>query len=288
MPMETPYWLDRTEFPFPSYFFPLEMGNLHYVDHGNGSPIVMVHGNPVWSFVYRHLIAGLADRYRCIAVDHIGFGLSDKPRRWSYHPPDHARNLDTFLEALDLEDVTLVVQDWGGPIGLSWALDHPERVSRLVILNTWMWSVRGDFHFETFSRFFGTPAGRFLILRFNFFVRILMPMMFRGILPKPIRRHYVQPLSRPEDRKGCWTFPEQILGADAWLRDLWSRRQAIAEKPALILWGLKDIAFRKQELHRWMQIFPDAGVIRYPDAGHFVQEDIGPDLCPVIEEFLSS
>ncbi|MEW6602891.1 MAG: alpha/beta fold hydrolase, partial [Nitrospirota bacterium] len=121
-------WIDRKEYPFKSHSLELEMGRMHYVDEGTGEPLVMVHGNPTWSFVYRHLINGLSKDYRCIAMDHIGFGLSDKPQNWSYYPEDHAKNFDIFIERLDLHNITLVVQDWGGPIGLSYAVNHPENV----------------------------------------------------------------------------------------------------------------------------------------------------------------
>lgn len=114
--MHEALWIDRKEYPFKSHFLQLEMGKMHYIDEGSGEPIVMVHGNPTWSFLYRHLIKGLSKNYRCIAIDNIGFGLSDKPADWSYYPEDHAKNLYLLIEKLDLKGITLIVQDWGGPI----------------------------------------------------------------------------------------------------------------------------------------------------------------------------
>jgi haloalkane dehalogenase len=137
------HWLDKKEFPFRSNFINLDMGRMHYVDEGDGEPIVMCHGNPTWSFLYRHLVKGLSPHYRCVAIDYIGFGLSDKPLTWSYLPHEQARNVETLIDRLGLKDITLVVQDWGGPIGLSYALRHPDNVKRLVIMNTWLWSVKG-------------------------------------------------------------------------------------------------------------------------------------------------
>lgn len=131
--MAAPPWLSRAHYPFAPHYFPTDAGRLHYVDEGNGPPVVMLHGNPTWSFLYRHLIGHLAPDYRCIAPDFIGFGRSDKPADWSYRPQDHAAHLDALMTQLDLRAVTLVVHDWGGPIGLSWALRHPDRVRRLVI-----------------------------------------------------------------------------------------------------------------------------------------------------------
>jgi haloalkane dehalogenase len=221
-------------------------------------------------------------------MDHIGFGLSDKPWNWSYYHEDHAKNLNLLIEKLDLKGITLVVQDWGGPIGLSYALNAPDNVKRLVIMNTWMWSVKGDPYYERFSKFMGGPIGKFLIKRFNFFVRVVMKkaMGDPSRLSAPVHQHYFKALERPEERKGCWTFPKRIIGSSDWLDSLWSKRDEIKEKPTLILWGMRDIAFREQELNRWINLFPGCKVIRYDDAGHFVQEEKGSELCPVIEEFL--
>ncbi len=288
--MPDPSWIDRREYPFVSRYLDLDMGRMHYVDEGKGEPVVMVHGNPTWSFLYRHLIRGLSGEWRCVAMDHIGFGLSDKPPDWSYLPEDHARNFEKLVEALGLRDITMVVQDWGGPIGLSHAVRSPGNVKRLVVMNTWMWSVRGDPHYERFSGFMGGPLGRLLIRRFNFFARVVMKQAMGdpARLPAAVHRHYLRALERPEDRKGCWTFPKRIIDSSVWLEGLWSERDRIRDKPALILWGMKDIAFRERELDRWIGLFNNARVVRYGDAGHYIQEELGSGLCPVIAEFLRS
>jgi len=287
--MDDAAWIDRKEYPFAPHFLQLEMGRMHYIDEGIGEPVVMAHGNPTWSFLYRHLIKGLSKKHRCVVMDHIGFGLSDKPWDWSYHPEDHAKNLKLLIEKLELKDITLVVQDWGGPIGLSYAIDSPENVKRLVLMNTWMWSVKGDSYYEWFSRFMGGTVGRFLIKRFNFFVRVVMKKATGNPskLPAPVHQHYFKALEKPEERKGCWTFPKRIIGSSDWLDSLWARRDKIRDKPALILWGMKDIAFRNQELNRWVSLFSNCEVRKYDDVGHFVQEEKGNDLCPVIDDFLN-
>lgn len=281
-------WINRDEYPFKSNFLKLDMGRLHYIDEGSGDPIVMVHGNPTWSFLYRHLIKGLSKKYRCIASDHIGFGLSDKPEAWSYLPEDHANNLKIFIEKLDLRDITLIVQDWGGPIGLSYAISKPDNVKRIIIMNTWMWSVKGDPYYERFSSFMGGAVGRFLIRRFNFFVRVVMKkaMGDKSKLPESIHQHYFKPLENPVERKGCWTFPKQIIASSSWLGSLWLQKGKIKDKPALILWGMKDIAFREQELNRWAELFSDSKIIRFDNVGHFVQEEKGSELCLIIEDFM--
>jgi len=139
---------------------------IHYVDDGVGPVMLMLHGNPTSSFLYRHVIAGLRDRFRWIAPDYPGFGRSVAAAGYGFTPREHSRIVERFVDALELHDLTLFVQDWGGPIGYGVATRRPELV-RLVIGNTWAWPVNGDLHFEVFSRIMGGPVGRFFILRHN-------------------------------------------------------------------------------------------------------------------------
>jgi len=282
-------WLDRNEYPFEPRYLDLEPGRMHYLDEGGGDPVVMVHGNPAWFFLYRNLIKGLLPEYRCVAMDHIGFGLSDKPLDWHYSPEGHAENLASLIHELGLTDITLVVQDWGGPIGLSYAVRNPERVKALIILNTWMWPVNNDWYYVLFSRFMGGVMGRFLIRRVNFFVRVIMPMAYgeRMKLTGDIHRHFLMPLRKPQERKGCWVMPRQILGSKEWLGELWRERTAICGKPALIVWGMRDIAFRKKELKVWLEAFPAARVRCLEGAGHYVQEEGAVELNQAAKSFLT-
>lgn len=286
--MNQPEWLDRDMYPFQAHYFDLPMGRMHYVDEGQGPPLLMVHGNPSWSFGYRQLIAQLSSRYRCIAPDHIGFGLSDKPASWSYRPEEQARNLAALIDHLNLSGLNLIVQDWGGPIGLSYALEQPENVRRLVIINTWMWPVANDPYYWAFSKIVGGPVGRYLIRNHNFFANTMVKMITgdKSKLTPAIHDHYRQPLPTPESRKGSWVFPGEITGSTAWLEHLWSRRERLVDKPVLIAWGMKDIAFREKELQRWEGLFPHARVQRFPDAGHFVQEEHGRELAGMIDQFM--
>ncbi len=283
-------WVDRAEYPFRDRYFDVPAGKLHYVDEGTGSPIVMVHGNPTWSFLYRSLIKRLRSRYRCIAVDHLGFGLSDKPRKWSYLPKDHARNLSALLEGLGTTNLTLVLHDWGGPIGLSYAVTHPEQVARIVLTNTWCWPVRHDLRLLAFSSVMGGAIGRTLIRRYNFFARVLLPLAFEDKdEPSAIAHsHYLRPLKKPEDRKGCMAFPKQIIASSAWLAEISSRLSVLEGKPKLFVWGMKDMAFRDKELKRWERIFPEARSLRLPAAGHFVPEEASDDLASVVTSFLAA
>ncbi|MBD3239881.1 MAG: alpha/beta fold hydrolase, partial [Chitinivibrionales bacterium] len=253
-------WIDRDAYPFEHHYVDVAPGRMHYVDEGSGEPVLMLHGNPTWSFLYRQLIKRLCPSYRCVAPDHLGFGLSDKPTGWSYLPQDHAANLTVLVDKLGLRQITLVVQDWGGPIGLSYAIAHPDNVSRLVIMNTWAWPVNHDPYYVAFSGFVGGPVGRFLIRRYNFFARVIMRQVFgeKRRLTAAVHEHYLHPLARPEDRTGCAVFPRQIVGSTRWLARLWSGVPALRGKPTLIVWGMKDIAFRVKELKRWERAFPEA------------------------------
>lgn len=280
-----PGWLDEKEYPFKSHFFSTPYGDMHYVDEGTGDPIVFVAGNPSWSFEARNVIKALSGRYRCIAVDHLGFGFSDKPLDYSYLPQDHAKNLEALLESLKLERITFVVGDWGGPIGLSYAIRHPEKVKSVVITNTFLWSVRNDLYYRAFSGFMGGPVGRWLIRRQNYFAQNIMYMAYgdKSKLTTHIHKHYLEQFPNPEERKGNWVFPAQIIGASDWLESLWNQRHVLNEKIAVIIWGGKDIAFREKELKTWTSAFPKAKVMRFPNSGHYIPEENPTELAEAIQ-----
>jgi len=281
-------WVDRAEYPFASHHFQVPAGKLHYVDEGNGQPVVMVHGNPTWSYLYRDLIKRLRGEYRCVAADHLGFGLSDKPRDWSYLPEYHATNLEALIAALDLKDITLMVQDWGGPIGLSYAVAHPENVARIVIMNTWAWPVDRDPYYIGFSGLVGGPVGRTLIRRRNFFADTIMRRAFgdKSKLTPAAHEQYLRPLAAPEDRTGCLVFPKRIIGSTPWLGRIWDGMPALRSKPVLIVWGMKDIAFREKELKRWEGTFPAARSVHLSTVGHYVQEEAPDALAEAVTVFL--
>lgn len=281
-------WIDRNDYPFASHHFQTAAGKLHYVDEGEGQPVVMIHGNPTWSFLYRKLIKKLSPKYRCIAPDHLGFGLSDKPEDWTYLPEDHAKNLAALIDSLGLKNVTLVMQDWGGPIGMHYAVTHPENVARLVVMNTWAWPVNRDPHYVMFSAFMGGPIGRALIRKRNFFAGTMMRTMFgdQSKLDRAAHEHYLRALPTAETRKGCYVFPKQIVASSAWLEQLWGKIPILKNKPALFVWGMKDIAFREKELQRWLGAFPNSRTVRLDNAGHFVQEEAPEELAHAVASFL--
>ena len=294
-------WIDRAEYPFTSHHFQTAAGKLHYVDEGDGEVIVMLQGNPAWSFLYRKLIkqlsyplpspsptSGRGVNFRCIAPDHIGFGLSDKPFDWSYLPEEHAKNVTALIEHLGLKDITLVMQDWGGPIGIHYAVTHPENVKRLMVLNTWAWPVDDDFHFTSFSAFMGGPLGRFLIKHFNSFANSFMRAAFgdKRKLSKEAHQHYLHALPTEQDRKGCYVFPKQIVASTPWLETIWGKIGALKDKPTLFVWGMKDVAFREKELLRWQNALPNSHTVRLPTVGHFVPEEASDELAQAMVAFL--
>jgi pimeloyl-ACP methyl ester carboxylesterase len=285
----TPTWLDRQEYPFAPHWFHAGGGRLHYVDEGQGAPIVMVHGTPTWSFLYRHLIKALRGRYRCVVPDHLGFGLSDRPVGWSYRPQDQARNFARFVESLRLRDLTLVVHDFGGPIGLAYALEHPENVRRLVLFNTWMWSLRGDRRLEWSARLFDSALGRALYERAGFSLRVL----WRTAVKDPRARrgtvwtHYAEPLRDPATRHATWVYAHALLGASDWYAALWERRARLETTPALLVWGLKDPAFGGF-LPRWRTVFRRADVLALEDCGHAPPEERASAVVPALERFLDA
>ncbi len=280
-----PDWLDRKQYPFNSHFYTLPIGEMHYVDEWEGDPIVMIHGNPGWSFEYRNVIKELSKNHRCIAPDLLGFGLSDKPYNWDYLPESHAENIEEFLNGLHLDNITLVVNDWGWPIGLSYALKYPHKIKKLVILNTWMWSVKDDMYYQFFSKFMWWPIGRFLIKYFNFFWRVIVKQAWWDAtkLTPEIHRQYYKLLSTPKERKWCYTFPKQIIDSSEWLGQLWEKREKINSIPTSIIWWMEDIAFREKELNFWIQNLDNPKVLKLEKVGHFPQDEASEEVVKELQ-----
>lgn len=281
-------WVNRVEYPFRSHWIKIKAGRLHYIDEGSGEILLFLHGNPVWSYTYRKLIKELSKTYRCIAIDHIGFGLSEKPEEFSYLPKDHSENLKEFIELKKLENISLFVNDWGGPIGLNYAVDHANNINKLIIFNTFMWSVKGDKHYERFSSFMGGSIGKFLNLNFNFFGNVVMKMAFgnKSRLDAQNKFQLTHHVPASKDRKGVWIFPKEIIGSSEWLDTIWQKRESIQNKPTLLIWGMKDIAFRQKELNKFCSFLSNKKVITLDDTGHYVQDEAGEKIIEPILIFL--
>lgn len=259
-------------FPFDSRFLEVAGARLHFIDEGKGPVLVMLHGNPGWSFLYRHVVRALSGSYRCIAFDLPGFGLSDPPPQYGFTPAEHAVVVAAALNALDLRDACLIAHDWGGPIGLRTMLDSG-RITRVVLGNTWAWPVNGDWHFEWFSRLLGGALGRWANRRFAPFVNGVLPTSMKRGRPAPgVMAAYRAPFAPPRDRSPLHIFPHHILASRDWLARL-EGDLATWRGPAAFVWPGNDIAFRAKELARWRSLWPQASVQTIPRYGHFLWED---------------
>jgi len=282
-----PDWLDRTEYPFTSRWADLAEGRLHYVDEGTGPPVLFVHGTPTWSFEYRHVIRAAMATCRCIAPDHLGFGLSDRPRGASYTPEAHAARLREFVDRLGLDRFALVVHDFGGPIGLPLALEG--RVTSLVMLNTWMWPFDEDKEMANRARLAGGPVGRWMYRHLNASLKLIMPSAYaqRSRLTKSIHQQYLEPFRNPDDRVlVLWPLARALLGSSSFYRELYARIDKLRSIPTSIIWGLKDTAFRPHLLDRWRRELPEAAVLALDNAGHWPHEEAPSEVAEAIAEFL--
>lgn len=277
-------WVNRTLFPFESKWFEIDGQQMHYVDEGSGPILLFVHGTPEWSFGFRDLIAGLRGQFRCIAPDHLGFGLSDKNKNTDYRCEAHARRLEQFIEILGLRDVSLVANDFGGGFALNYAIHHPDNINRIFLFNTWMRSLKKDRHFSMPARLMHTWLGRQLYLRFNLPVQTIMPAAFgdKRKLTEEVHRHYRMALPSANTRWATFALTGELLNASDWWQSLWDRSSAIEKKPIHFFWGLKDNFVPPSELDRWLRRFPKATVQLFDDAGHFVQEEKPAEMIETI------
>ena len=277
-----PSWISDDLYPFESHYAQLDGHTVHYLDEGSGLPLLLLHGNPTWSFLYRDVIKGLSDRYRCIAPDYPGFGLSSAAPGYSFTPADHAGVLGQLIERLDLSDITMMVQDWGGPIGFATATAQADRFSAFVIGNTWAWP-KSDPGTQLFARLLGGPIGRYLILRRNFFVEKIIPgNVKRHKLGQDVMDAYRGPFPTTESRHPMHVFPREILASRPFLADIERRLQELSDRPVLLVWPTKDIAFKEPERKRWEQLFPNHHTIILDGAGHYIQEDTADEIVSAI------
>ena len=284
-----PGWVDKNLFPFQSRWIEIAGHSLHYIDEGHGRTILFVHGTPEWSFGFRDLVKGLRQNFRCIAIDHLGFGLSDKPPAGDYTCQGHSSRLTQFIQQLDLRNISLVANDFGGGISMGYALNHPQNVDRIVLFNTWMWSLTGDPHYSRPARIMNSWLGRFLYLRLNAPVNAIMPSAYgdRKKLTKKIHDHYRRPVPDPVARVALYSFARELMNAAAWWDSLWNKLARINDNRFLFFWGMKDKFIPPRELEKWKTKLPNAKVIRFEDAGHFVQEEKASEMIPAIQQFLS-
>ncbi|MEP7117616.1 MAG: alpha/beta fold hydrolase [Acidobacteriota bacterium] len=275
--MATPHWLDREAWPFTPREVRVGSVGLHYIDEGTGPTVVFVHGTPTWSFEWRHAIAALRPTCRVVAVDHLGFGLSERPVAAGYRPEDHAARFRAFIDAVcPTGPLTLVVHDFGGPIALDWALDHPERLAGLVIVNTWLWPFDDDAAMRRRARLASGRLGRWLYRRWNASLRLIMPAAYadRRRLTPAIHGHYLAVFPDADSRERVlFTLAQALLGSRAFYQRLWDRRSRLATVPVHLIWGMRDAAFPPALLTRWQQAVPHARTTALGDAGHWPHEE---------------
>jgi len=283
-------------YPFESHW--LDRGGLkyHYLDEGAGDPVVMIHGNPSWSFYYRNLALALRDRYRVIVPDHIGCGYSDKPGddRYEYTLKSRVDDLEALLDALKLTaKLTLVVHDWGGMIGLAYADRHPERIARLVVMNTAAFRMPATKKLPwqlALGR--NTTTGSLLIRGFNAFARGTADIACtRHPMSRELKAAYCAPYDSWANRIATLRFVQDIplTPADkayAIVAGVEERLHQFRSVPTLICWGDKDIVFDDPFLAEWQRQLPQASVHRFPDCGHYVLEDNAEEIIPLVKSFL--
>jgi pimeloyl-ACP methyl ester carboxylesterase len=284
-----------SQYPFSGHY--LDLGGLryHYLDEGQGEPLVMVHGNPTWSFYYRNLVLGLRDDYRTIVPDHIGCGLSDKPddSRYEYSLRRRVADLETLLDHLELRDnLTLILHDWGGMIGMAFAHRHPERIKRLVILNTAAFPMPQSKRLPWSLWWCRTPLiGPLLVRGLNGFNRGAIRYCVRKRMPREVRQGYLTPYDSWRNRIAVLRFVQDIplapgdRGFDL-VKEVAHGLHRFASVPMLICWGEHDFVFDHHFLDEWRQRFPAAEVHVFPDAGHYVLEDAGAEILPLLRDFL--
>ena len=278
-------------YPFTSLYFDLSPYKLHYLDEGEGEILLFLHGNPTWSFYYRSLIKNFQDRYRCIAPDHIGCGFSDKPQGYSYTLTSHIDNLEKLVDFLGLKNITLVVHDWGGAIGMGLAVRKPGLIKRLVLFNTASF-LSPDIPLRiSLCRL--PLLGTILIRYLNLFVKgvIRFGLKRRKRLTQNVRAGYLAPYDTFENRIANLKFVqdipmEQTVPSYSIIQYIERNLKQFDGYPVLIIWGSEDFCFNVKFLNKWRKIFPRAEVREVRNAGHLVVEDASDEIIPWIEGFL--
>ncbi|MDD5760207.1 MAG: alpha/beta fold hydrolase [Desulfobulbaceae bacterium] len=275
-------------YPFTPKIFPVDGHRLSYLDEGKGPVIVMLHGNPTWSFYYRNMVLALRSEFRVIVPDHIGCGLSDKPLDYPYTLATHIANLTELIRHLGLHDISLMVHDWGGAIGMGFAGRHPEMIRSLVISNTaaflsaripWrIWLCRLPW------------LGALLVRGLNGFAGAAITMAVTKKMPADVAQGYLQPYDSWRNRVAVYAFVRDIPLAKShvsWqtLAEVEGNLPMLQKKPLLILWGGKDFCFDDWFYREWLRRFPKARRHYFAEAGHYLLEDAGPEVVTMARNF---
>nr|BDT28227.1 alpha/beta fold hydrolase [Bacteriovorax sp. HI3] len=279
----------KNEYPFSAHFLDVKNEKLHYVDEGQGEVILMLHGNPTWSFFYRNLAKHFSKNFRVVVPDHIGCGLSTKPQDYEYTLQNHIDNTIALVKKLGLKDITLVVHDWGGAIGMGVATAHPELIKKMVVMNT---AAFRSLEIPMRINILRNPVGEWFIRTFNGFAGPATTMAVTKKLSPIVKKGFVLPYDSFESRIATAKFVRDIPMNE--VHPTYKTLSGIEDKlknlkvPVLLLWGEKDFCFTMNFQKRWLDFFPNAKVKTYPDAGHYLVEDKTSDVIAEIETFLKN
>ena len=262
---------------------------MHFIDEGQGQPILFLHGSPTWSFLFRKLIKGLSPNFRCIAVDHLGLGLSDKPKRADYRPAAHTRRLEKLVEALDLNNVTVVGHDFGGSIGLDFAVRNPSRVRDLVLMNTWVWSLAKNSNIRRVSHAASSPMNQYWLRLINPHPKYYVPVLFADHhrLPMWVQDQYLHAFNNQFETYCPEALAKAMTSRDAWYDSISNRLDEVKNKPCLILWGEKDITYGEDASARLANLLPNAAMVSLKGIGNYVPEEAPDECIRHISRFLS-
>jgi haloalkane dehalogenase len=284
------------QYPYTPHYHSHQGIDIHYVDEGVGEPVVMLHGDPTWGFLYRHFIPPLSQHNRCIVPDHMGMGKSSTPEdRSLYRLAQHIDNLEALLIHLNLVDITLILHDWGGPVGLGFATRYPQRIKRLVLMNTWAFAPWPGGPFPRLLEIIRSDRGEAFVLRKNGYLEpaLLGTTFHSEKLTNPILEAYHAPFPNPESRLAmlCWSRDIPVLETDpsyAQMKRIEDALKLFNSKPVLLIWGMQDPVIPPSILRRWQLLYPHATTHEIEDASHFLQEDASDRIIPFIETFLKN
>ena len=283
-------------FPFAPHYHDIDGFQMHFVDEGNGEPIVLLHGDPSWGYLYRKFIPVLSRRHRCIVPDHMGMGKSGVPQEpYPYRLEHHIANLENLLLHLDIHNSTLVLHDWGGPVGLGFATRHPERIKRLVLMNTWSFAPWPGGPFPRLLDMIRSARGEKFVLEKNGYLEpaLLGTTFHTENLTQVVMDAYRAPFPTPESRLAmlCWSrdIPVSEKGPSyAEMKRIEQGLLHFANIPILLVWGMKDPVLSEPVLRMWQRIYPHATTYQIEDASHFLQEDAAERIVHCLEEFLDT
>jgi len=279
--------VNKELFPYQQHYLKLENGSLiHYVDEGDGPVLLLLHGNPTWSFLYRDIIEDLKDDFRVIAPDYPGFGLSYAPESYKYTAAEQAESMVAFFNKMKLDNVIVMVQDWGGPIGFAIAENAPERIQGFIIGNTWAWPldrIGGKF----FSTMVGGWPGQFSAWCCDGVVHLFMTLGIETEISDDELDMYLAPFQGDGAYTPTHIFPAQLWDADIFLQEVYSNFYKLKELPVLIVWGTEDFAFQEHERKRFEEIFPKHQTVLLNKTSHFIQEDSASEISKKVRSWHS-